>query len=508
MRIGIFVAFGLVFGVCAAAARAENILLLEDGRIVERPKMERVEGAVRVFFENGEVVIPDALIQEAILEGVHVFEPKDDKERAKYEKGLVNFQGEWVKKEKLPEFVAKYLAERKARIQEIKEHQEWRNKWEEKTKHFEFQYTVPPHIFEYYRDLMEAYYKEFAKTWKVKQPKDLGRLTVCFYTDVQKFQQIGGAPSGVLGYFRFVKPIELNFYYDRLDPEGTEQVMYHEANHYLQMLMNPAFSMPHFPGEAIAEYYGASKFDPETGKLETGQVLEGRLAEIKMQVLAGDMMDLEKMITTDGMYEHYNWGWSLAHFLMNDPRYRKKFEKFVKDLADGKGVRVVPYTGNLTTVPTDEVWAHFKRTFGLKTDEDVVEFQGQWHAYVKDGLDFVSSRGLEQAARRAAGLGMPIKAKRLYKEAIDAGTKSAITYHRYAELLDGSGSGAEALQYYRKAVELAPLEASFYGDLGHALYRQGQKEEGLALARLALELDPDNFMLAWELDWLKKAEEG
>ena len=110
---------------------------------------------------------------------------------------------------------------------------------------------------------MEAYFKAFAKDWKVRQPKDLGRLKVCFYIDRDDFMQIGGVSGGVLAYFRFVKPLELNFFYDRLDPALTEQVMYHEANHYLQYLLNPEFNMPHFPGEALAEYYGASVYDPE-----------------------------------------------------------------------------------------------------------------------------------------------------------------------------------------------------------------------------------------------------
>ena len=297
----------LALSVLVAASAHADILLLEDGRIIERPNMERVEGGVKVTFENGDITVPDALIEQVILEGGSGYEPKTEEEKAKYEKGLVRFEGKWVKESKLPDLIAKHIAERKAEIAEIKEHMLWRNRWREKTKHFEFEYTVPPHVYEFYRDMMEAYYKEFAKTWKVKQPKDkdYGRLKVCFYTDIKKFHRTGGLGGGVQGYFKFRPPLELNFFYDRLDPEHSEQVMYHEANHYLQLLLNVDNGMPHFPGEAIAEYYGASKFDPVTKKLETGRILEGRLTEIKNDIAADDMMDLEKMVSADQMYEHY-----------------------------------------------------------------------------------------------------------------------------------------------------------------------------------------------------------
>ena len=487
----------------ASPARAD-VLLLKDGRILERPKMERAEGGVKVAFQNGDVLVPDALIQDAVLTGDGAWKPVTPEEQAKAAEGLVPFEGKWVKPEKREELVRKRIAERAARIEEIKAHSRWKDRWKEKTKHFEFEYTVSPHVFGYYRDLMEAYFEEFGKTWKVKQPKDLGRLVVCFYTDEREFWRTGGVSPGVLGYFRFVKPLELNFFYDRVDPAGTEQVMYHETNHYLQLLLNPAFNMPHFPGEALAEYYGASRYDPATKQIESGLVLESRLAEIQTDVLAGDMMGLEKMVTTDGMYEHYTWGWSLAHYLMNDKRYRPKFEGFVKDLANGKGVRRESSGAGMSTVPVAEVWAQFQQALGLKGPDDVKALEEAWHAYVKGELKMVTPRGLEEAATRAMNLGLKIKAKRLFKEAIEKGTDRPLTFHAYGTLLERDGSTDEALPWFRKAVEMAPLEASFYGSLGEALLRKGEKDEGKRMLQLALELDPDNPWLASEVEEASK----
>jgi len=499
------VAFALLSAFAISEARAD-MLLLKDGRVLERPKMEVVETGVKVYFENGEILVPAAMVESAVIENAPPYVPQTPEEQAKVDQGLVPFEGKWVKPDKREELLRKRVEERRAELQTIKEHMLWRNKWEAKTKHFEFEYTVPPKIAQYYQDLMEAYYKEFSKTWKISQPKDLGRLKVCFYITREDFHQIGGVGGGVLAYFRFVKPLELNFYYDRLDPRGTEQVMYHEANHYLQKLMNPDFKMPHFPGEALAEYYGASQFDPQTKKLEVGLVLEGRLTEVKMDILKGEVMGLEKMLTTDGMYQHYYWGWSLAHFLMHDKRYGKKFEKFVQTLASGKGVRQVPFQAGLVTVEPKEVWEHFKRTLGLKDEAAVKALEDEWHAYVKDQLQVTSARGLEEAATQAMNLGLDIKAKRLFKEAIDKGSTSALVYHHYADLLDRGSSRAEAVQYHRKALEFGPLEPDLYVSLGEALYAGDDKEEGKRLLSLALELDPDDGWLASRVKMLLSAD--
>ena len=72
-----------------------------------------------------------------------------------------------------------------------------------------------------------------------------------------------------------------------------------------------------------------SPIDPKTKKISSGLIQEGRLTEIQTDIAAGEMMELEKLVKTDRMYEHYNWGWSLVHFLMSEPKYQRKFQKFV-----------------------------------------------------------------------------------------------------------------------------------------------------------------------------------
>ncbi|MDJ0974972.1 MAG: hypothetical protein QNJ98_10970 [Planctomycetota bacterium] len=482
-------------GTLAPTASAD-VLVLKDGRIIERDKMEHDDKGVKVHFENGEILVPHDAIEVAVLANAPIPEGESEADKEKRAKGLVPYEGKWMKPEKRKELLDKRLAERRAYVEKLRHHSLWRHRHKEKTRHFAFEYTVAPFVYEYFRDTMEAYYSAFAKTWRIKQPKDLGRLRVCFYTDKEKFSQIGGVGGGVLGYFRFVKPLELNFYYSRVDPEQTEQVMYHEANHYLQLLLNPQFIMPHFPSEAIAEYYGASKYDPKTKKITTGHILEGRLTEVKTDIAAGDMMVLQKMLETDRMYEHYTWGWTLAHFLMNHKTYKKRFMKFVKGLCFDKKVKRVSQVGTLSTVEGKEVYRYFKEVLKLKDDTAVKVLEQEWHDYIKNTLKATSARGLELAASAAKRVGRPIRAKRLFREAIEAGSDNPLTFYRYGDLLEDDGKTSEAIKMFEKAIELSPLEAEFYASLGRCMLRNNKKEDGLRMMKLSLELNPDDPWLA------------
>lgn len=497
---------------CFMGTAHADIVCLKDGRIVNGPSMKVTEGGINVLYENGAVFISSDLIMETIIEGESNFTPTSDFEKKQLEKGLVPFQGEWLTPEKRDRKIEKFLEERKAAIADEEAHRLWRNRRMEKTKHFEFEYTVPQHIFEKYRDLMESYYTSFARQWKVRQPKELGRLKVCFYVDREKFEQIGGAGRGAAGYFRFVPPMELNFYYDRIDPEFTEDVMFHETNHYLTKLINVDFMYPHFPGESLAEFYGASDYDPSTKKLSSGLSQEGRLIEIQSDLAAGKKMELRKLIETDAMYQHYNWGWSFVHFLMNHPKYQKKFQKFVIGLAKGKDVDRVRAGGNLETVRGIEILRIFKKYMGIKKQKDFDRLEIEWHSYLEECLQLASTRGKEKAAVAAVKSSPPrkIRAARLFQEAIDEGSTNPLTYYHFAELLSDDGKHEEALKMWHRAIELDPLNPQYYARLGRAVARKGSKEEGARLMKLAVEIDPD---YAWTIEaqlgrLLEKIQEG
>jgi tetratricopeptide (TPR) repeat protein len=466
-----------------------DFLVLKDGRVVEGKKLARVEGGIEIAYQNGKVLVPTALVGDVLIEGEALAPPANTEEESQRAKGMVRFENKWMTPKSRDELLKKRLDKRMKEFGELKAHSEWRNRYTEKTRNFAFEHTLPPEVFEEYRDLMEAYFAQFTKDWKIKLPKDLGPLKVCLYTNYEDMIQIGGAGQGVLGYFRFREPLELNFFHDRLDQAFTEEVMFHETNHYLQKLIDMDFGMPHFPGESLAEYYGASHWDPEKKKLTTGLILEGRLVEVQDEIAGGEWMDLKKLVSSDGLYEHYTWGWTLVHFLMTDKRYSAKFQRFVIALPTAKDIKREDYGGGLKTVGSGEVYNAFVKYLELKDDEGVKALEKEWHTYVREKLTLVTPRGKELAAA-SASFQRPIKAKRLFKEAIEGGTKNPLTYHRYADLLSSSGEIAQAIELWKKAIELDPLIGDFYYRMGRAI-RTKDKEEGKRLMKLAKEVDPE-----------------
>lgn len=491
----------------------QDFLLLKDGRLVANRKIERASGGLELLYENGRVLVPDGLVQEYFIDG-EVLAPATDEEKEQAAKGNVRFEGRWMSKRSRDQLIEKRVGERKAYFAEIAKRSQWGGRAKVETKHFRFEHTLPDHVFERYSGAMEAYFEVFVKEWKIKLPKDYEPLLVSFYSDFTQMKRTGGAGSYALGYFRFVRPWELNFFYQRLDPLFTEEVMYHETGHFLHKLIDPRFDMPHFPGEALAEYYGASRYDPETRKIETGLVLEGRLCEVKDDLAKGERMGLQKLVSTDQMYEHYTWGWSLAHFLMSKPDTAKKFQKFVMALPFDKDIKRTYYQNvgdQLCKVDSGEVWRAFERYMGLKDEGAIRTLERQWHHHVEEVLDVVSHRGFESAATKAADgfPSRPLKAKRLFQTAVDMGTRNPATFHRYGQLLDDEHETVpKAIEMFRQAVALDPLEGQYWGALGNALIKSGAKDEGERLKKLAIEIDPDALWITLDEHGIELVGDG
>jgi tetratricopeptide (TPR) repeat protein len=288
--------------------------------------------------------------------------------------------------------------------------------------------------------------------------------------------------------------------------------MFHEANHYLQKLLNVEFDMPHFPGESLAEYYGASHWDPKAKKLTIGLIQEGRLAEVQNDVAAGNMFSLEKMLegaTDRSMYEHYTWGWSFVYFLMNKDKYAAKFQRFVSTIANGKDVKREAASGKDRSAGLEaaEVVRVFMKCLELKDKAALAALEKEWHAYVKNDLKSDSLRGVEMAGLQVASGSFParpLRATKLLKAAVEKGSKNPQVYAKLAELVgtgEGGGNADEksAIDLLKKAIELDPLAADTYAELGRLYQASGKKDEGKKLLQLARELDPDNPWLDFSL---------
>jgi tetratricopeptide (TPR) repeat protein len=459
--------------------------------------MARVEGGIEITYVHGKILVPDALIADAVLEADAAAAPLTDEEKEQAKKGFVRFEGKWVTPDQREALVAKRVEKHRLELETIRSHGEWRNRWIEETRYFRFEHTVPPAIFEPYRDAMEAYFNEFLKTWKIQKPRAEERLPVCFYADEESFLQVSGVKKGVLGYFHPTRR-DLNIFYERLDPSLSEDVMFHEANHYLQQLVDEKFWVPHFPGESLAEYYGASSWDPVKKKLTVGLIQEGRLCEIQSDIDSGDTMDLVRLVSTDRLYQHYTWGWSLVHFLMTDPRYTAKFQKFFLNLADAKKVERVAVNGSMWTISQPDVMTVFARELGLKDADAVRKLDAEWHDYIDGKLKLVTASGKERAGFRAKQDGRKIKAGRLLKEALAMGSRNPLAYHSLAEMAAEDGRLNEAADMWKQALALDPLNGLFYSRW--SFYEANRnKAEAERMQALAFELGTDDFWVFLEL---------
>lgn len=485
---------------CAALAAATLLsrpatadsVLLRDGRTIDCPKVEKQpDGSYKLKFENGEVVLKGDVVKEAFVTSASgEYEPKDDEERAKVQKGLVPHEGKWVTKAERDAAVAKKTAAAKKRIDEAKAHREWRNRYKEKTANFDFEYTIPPEIAKGYMDMMETYYAYFTRQFNcARPPKE--KLKVCFYHDYDTFLEVSGASYGVLAYYRFVAPRELNFYYDRLRPDETTAIMFHEAQHYLSHLFDLKFHIPHNFSESMAEYFGGSKWDPVAKKMTTGGLQEGRLTEVQTDIAKGERKSLEKLLKNELGYDDYTWGWTFVHFMMETPKYSKKFQTFYRSLSSSKDIRRVSFQGDMVTIEGPELLRAFKKALGIA---DLTALEAEWTAYLDTKLKLESVTGFEEAAFAAAASNRPLRAKRFFKLAVEKGSTNPTVYLRYGNILAGTDNAAAA-ETYRKGLELDPTNPALWAALGRltkGLEGDENKAAGKRMIGLARELDPDS----------------
>ncbi|MFK7740548.1 MAG: tetratricopeptide repeat protein [Planctomycetota bacterium] len=480
----------------APLAFAQDSLQLTDGRFVIDKKIEKHEQGAVIHYQHGDVIVPKAMIRECSAFEMDAAEQGwSDADLVRIEKGEVFFEGKWIPEKKRAKELAKRRSTRQKRIAEAKEHRIWRNHHVLKSKNFEFHYTIDPVVMERYAEMMEVYFKTFTKQWGIKKPRGMKRLKVCFYHDSEYYQQVSGAPPGVIGYFRFVKPIELNFYYERLDEGLTQDVMFHEANHYLTHLIDPKFHYPSWINESLAEYYGASEWDPVKKKMIVGNLQEGRLAMIQDSIRRDEWQGLQDLIELPQQQfnaVHYAWGWSFVHYLMSNKKTEKAFKKFYLALGRDSKIERIPHFYDIKKCEPEVVIEVFKKFLKVS---DLAELEKPWHEYVK-GLKAASGPGFRNAGDIALGRGMPIKAQRYYKTALEMGDNNALTHFGYGRALSRKGKHAEAKVQFEKALELDPLQGRLWMYLADTMESlHDNKDEIARMRELALEIEPDNHDL-------------
>jgi hypothetical protein len=493
------------------ARAAEDMLVLKDGRVFGGVKMAREGEFVVLKYLNGDVRVPDSLIEVLLMEGAPLPDPVTEEEKAQRAKGLIQFRGKWVPIAEREKSIRKETEARRKAVEDHRKHTEWRNRYQFKTRNFEFESTQPPWQNEEYAEILEAYFKEFARVWKVSVPQKWGKLKVCFYGSRKEFHQIGGVGGGVLAYYKFVTPRELNFYYDRSDPAMSVDCLLHEANHYLTDLMDEAFQYPHWVNESMAEYYGTVEWDAAKKTVKVGGLQHGRLAELHSDIELKKLMTLREIVASDNQdYRHYYWGWSLVHFLMETPKYRDRFMKFFADLARASDVARKPMGWpGLTVLRDGEEGLRVFLTRMNMREQDLAALEKEWMEYIARFTATVTVRGNEEAGLRAYHLGRMHRAIRLLKPAIDGGSKRAQVHLAYAACLmqramqgGDTATRDEALKVVEGALLLEPLDAEAWAQRAFLTFLSGNEPEGERLLALAREIDPEADFLDLET-WVK-----
>lgn len=445
-----------------AAPVPADVLLLEDGRIVKGKPMVRVEGGVKIRFRHGEVLVPGRMILHHARAGPD---------------GILGAEDERL-------------------VQEFEIRQRWRTRRKAQTEHFAFEYTVQDRIAREYMDLFEAYFAFLAGAWSLEVGEDRKKLKVCFFHSWEYYQQLGGirnAPSS----FRFVVPLELNFFSIRNDRQETVAAALWAETHFLLHCLDPRFRWPRWLGQGLADFYSQAVWDPETRKFKTGGLHAMRLADLEQDLADGKRTGLDFMIRKKPRAYKTGpfpspWPWSFCHFMLCSPKYAEKFRSFVLALARDATIprKKVPFEKD--TVEAKVIFQLLKKHLGL---EDLGVLEKEWHAYA-ESLECRSPRYHLHAARTALYEKNPQAALESFEKAIQAGGMSHRLFYLYGKVLHECDRNEKAVEMLGKAMEIDPLDARTYMYAGLACKKiAGREEAGERYQRLAMEIDPEDPLL-------------
>lgn len=491
----------------AAGAQAQlgGVLVLKDGRSIEAPQIKRTDTGFLLIYPHGEIPVPSGLVLKALT----LDEPSatdlaaaSEEDKEKMAKGLVFFEGKWVSRKQAETLAERRLKKRLADIEELKKHGEWVNRYQESTAHFAFEYTLPQEVAQDYMNFFEEYWKEFARRWKISQPAKLGKLKVCMYSNMEDFLRIGNVQRGVLGYFRFVAPLELNFFHDRRDPEFTRAVLWHEANHYLMHLY--VQERVHNPGwleEGLAEYFGGSSWDPEKRKMTPGLTQEGRLVNLQEAMDGKEFQKLEPLLKQPRIDAlQYAWSWALCHMLFHTKKYESGFNAFINKIAKDKNLPKEPWPAgaDFRWVKPDTQIDLLKKCLGVK---DLAVLEQEWYDYIRS-MEVKSARGYYRAAGDCERWERPIRASVYYKKAIELEPSYLPAYEGFARLLVEEDKSGEAREIIQKGLALDPFNATFHLLLARLEMKAGQKNQAERLCNLMMDVYPDDVGIRWESQML------
>ncbi|MEZ5990691.1 MAG: DUF1570 domain-containing protein [Planctomycetota bacterium] len=492
-----------------AAARPEGsgALSLLDGRFVFGPPISKKGDHLVVHFKHGDVDVPLSQVRDWFSTTVtgEDYEPKDDDEKAKLAKGLIPFNGQWMSRSSAERQVTRMMEKRQEAIEEQKERREWRNAKEVKTRYFDYKHNLPDETFDKFRDLVDVFYETFLSYWKLR-PTRKEKCQIYLYSNRLDFEQLSGAGPGVLGFY-VPNNHTMHYYLDRSDIDFTIAILFHELNHVMVGMTSGRFDYPDWLEESLAEFYGASRYNPDAknkkDKLTMGHLQAARLMVVQSEAKRDEWVTLKSMIEKpDFAAREYAWGWTFVHYLLTNPKYCDNFKKLYKDLAHGRGIKRVPspFGGGKVTIEPDYAKEILCKRLGV---ESLDKLEEEWKEYLQK-LEVQDLQGLEQAATYPLYFGRAqAKAREMLEKAVSMGAKLSKTYATYAKLLDRKSEKEKALEMIDRAIAIDPLEPPYYYAKAKLLDRvkgKAARKDILRTLQLAEEMDPEDLEILTEIE--------
>jgi hypothetical protein len=474
-----------------AGPATPDILVTEDGRVLECLKAEECEQGYTLTFENGTIAVPRSLIAEVASEGeLSDYVPRNADETEKLAQGFVRYRGRWLGKAAYRAELNRQNEEQRARLEERKLRTDFSNAWESETKHFIIRTNTSPALLEHYAELLETYYDLMDDRVGIKPSPTLRRtkMTVNIYKSRAEFLALNAARVGstVLGYF-WPHDQTLNFFHDYQEPARSESVALHECTHLLTYLVDPQF----FPAvksiwinEGVADLFGSSDVARDArGKLviTPGKLHTDRVLTVQQAIKDGADTTLEELIrlpAQDFDAFQYAHAWSFLYFLTQaSPAYEKAFWSFFKDVYALQVEKKEIYEGGPDksgvgyVIPPDEIRRLLLKKLGQK---DTEALEHEWKGFIASiPLEAPEARFKRayRAVRFGAGLGADREpALSDLDFALANGCADPRAYWARGQLKAYSyGDFGAGVMDFKRAIALDPLNPAYRFDAAQAL---------------------------------------
>ena len=498
-------------------ARADR-LITTTGRVLEGKVAEEGENVSIRFASGALMTLAKKFVKQVEIEGdMSSYVPQDDREKEMLASGYVKFRGQWMSKDR-------YLLElRNAReaaakkLEEIQKHQTWGNEWRKETRHFEMHSNTSPEILESYADLFETFYEVYFSRFNVQLSPTMQRqkMEVNIFRGEKSYLENSG-PEGTAGFFA-PHSRELNLYHIFEDPEYSKMVLFHEGTHMMNFLVNPDMLgvAPTWIEESTAEYFSNVRLEKKGGKTKIvpGQIAEDRLGVAQELIAQGKAIPLKKLLfaSKNGFdADHYAFGWSFVHFLMNHAKYSKGFQSFYEDLYTGKGMKFTR-TVEGKEISIVEANSTLLKRIGAK---DLGALEKEWLQYAKESLKTTSGRGYDYRAMRAEwkfrrskedGSSSSENPLQLLNKAIDElGYRTSEAYSLRSYFWDAVGEGKKARDDIARAIDLNPTQASYYATRAWLSNVRDRFPDAEGDLQIAIELEPSEPRFPLYLELLGK----